>query len=254
MAPRAPATSSNEGGAGESDALESGDSWLASLSTMGPLAQAALPGIYAWGVTVLPLAWTRGSPLLAKLAAFAAVAALLVAPFAERRSQPLARVVSVWGFTGASAIVWLSVPPAAAHFEPSRAFAGVVGWALFAFASAAPAPARDPGASLRLVSAAPLRPRGRIAAGDRVILGAGFVVAASFQAIGWNVAVPERALLVRLIAVVAGLAIIGAATRVALARHAPPGLSTRRRARGAIAPAIALAALLLVGILARLAR
>ncbi len=230
------------------------DSWLASLSTLGPLAQAALPGIYAWGVTVLPLAWPHGAPVLAKLSAFAGIASLVAAPFVERRSPTIGRVLSVWGFTVASAVVWLAVPPATARFETSRAFAGVIGWALFAFASAAPAPARDAGAAARLVASAPLRPRGRIATGDRAILAAGFVVAAAFQAIGWTVAVPERALLLRLLAVVAGLAIIGAATRAALARHAPSGASIRRRVRGAAPPAFALFVLLVVGLLTHLTR
>ena len=41
------------------------------------------------------------------------------------------------------------------------------------------------------------------------------------QAVGWDVASPERAVLVRLVTVACGVAVVGATTAIALARHAP---------------------------------
>jgi len=39
--------------------------------------------------------------------------------------------------------------------------------------------------------------------------------------VGWSITVPERALLVRIVTIAAGVGIIGAATTLATARHAP---------------------------------
>jgi hypothetical protein len=64
------------------------------------------------------------------------------------------------------------------------------------------------------------------------------------------VAVPERALLVRLVALAAGLALVGASAELGLARHAPrlarPMKRRLRRARAALA---VLGVLVLAGLL-----
>src|SRR5450631_552279 len=82
------------------------------LSAFGAAAQASVPGVYAWGVTVAPAAWSRGASTLAKIAAIAAVLALVGGVPGERLWGGRARVVSLWGFVLASALAWSAAPAA----------------------------------------------------------------------------------------------------------------------------------------------
>jgi hypothetical protein len=70
------------------------------------------------------------------------------------------------------------------------------------------------------------------------------------QSFGWHVAVVERGLLLRFVSVAAGLAIVGAACRIALARHERrPRPSRGARARRAMASLVALGVLLAAGLI-----
>lgn len=237
------------------------------LSGIGASAQAAIPGLYAWAITVAPAAWSRGAPLLAKVASIVGVFALVTAPFVEgagvRReiantssapSAPSApstslapglfrswtgpmwaRVWSVWGFVLSSAIVWALAPSAlsAIRLDGVRGALGVVGWALFAFASAGPSLRADPEAAGRIVAGSALKPRSELPRGDGAYVAGGVAIALGMQAVGWNVVGAERAVLVRLVTVACGVAVISATTSIALARHAtrlpaPRALKLRR--------------------------
>ena len=238
---------------------------LARLSELGASAQAAIPGLYAWAITVAPAAWSRGTPLLAKISASIGVIALVTAPLVEGaglREPPLvaplpggervshppprfqglralrawtgptwARIWSVWGFVLSSAIVWTLAPGAlsSARLDGVRGALGVVGWGLFAFASAGPSLRADADASARIVAGSALKPRSELPRGDGVYVAAGALLALGMQSVGWAVPSPERAVLVRLVTVVCGVAVLGATTSLALARH-----QTRTSAAGRI--------------------
>jgi hypothetical protein len=237
---------------------------LTRLSELGASAQAGIPGLYAWAITVAPAAWSRGAPLLAKVAAIIGVLALTTAPLIEgagARPPPAsaegvrpavapvpkglailrswtgptwARVWSVWGFVLSSAIVWTLAPGAlsSARLDGVRGVLGVVGWALFAFASAGPSLRADPNASSRIVAASSLKPRSELPRGDGAYVAAGILLALGMQSVGWAVPTLERAVLVRLLTVVCGVAVLGATTNIALARHAtrtPASRSLRLR-------------------------
>ena len=271
---------------------------LSRLSELGASAQAAIPGLYAWAITVAPAAWSRGTPLFAKAAAVAGVVALITAPVVEgaglrfapapgtpggrvwearagarNDSGPTsargraslrewmgptsARTFSVWGFVVSSAIVWTMVPGAlsSARFDGVRGTLGVVGWALFAFASAGPSLRVDSDAAARIVSRSLLKPRSEVARGDGAYLAAGVLLALAMQGVGWAVLAPERAVLVRLVTVACGVATLGATTSIALARHvrqspAPRGLRLRR----ALPSLVILALIVGSGIVVTLAR
>jgi hypothetical protein len=238
---------------------------LVRLSKLGASAQAAIPGLYAWAITVAPAAWSRGSPFLAKVAAIIGVIALMTAPLVEgagRRAPPAspstdpdadrravapatplglgalrawtgptwARIWSVWGFVLSSAIVWALAPGALSslRLDGVRGALGVVGWGLFAFASAGPSLRSDPEAAARIVAGSALKPRSELPRGDGAYLAAGILLALSMQAIGWGVVTPERAVLVRLVTVVCGVAVLGATTSIALARHTVRVPASRR--------------------------
>lgn len=230
------------------------NSLLAKMAGIGASAQAAIPGLYAWAITVAPAAWSRGAPMLAKGAAIFGVLALGTAPFVEaagpavssnadeeskRQAEPIAnrrspldvvrswtgptwaRVWSVWGFVLSSAIVWALAPAAlsSARLDGVRGVLGMAGWALFAFASAGPVLKADPSLGSRIVASTSLKPRSKIPRGDGLYVAAGVVLALSMQIVGWGIPVPERAVLVRLVTVVCGIAVLGGTTSIALARH-----------------------------------
>ena len=221
------------------------------IGEVGATAQASVPGLYAWGVTVAPAAWSRGAPLMAKLAALAGILALVTGISVERRWGARARYVAVWGLVVTSAAVWILAPMALgpARLDAPRGVAGMFGWALFAFASAAPSLRADAPPTARLVDATPLRPRAHIRRGDVLYIVAAIVCAVALQAVGWPIIVPERALLVRFSTLACGLALIGAATSVSLARHArSTARPIRSRFRGAVGWLVLLAFLSLLGL------
>ena len=231
---------------------------LGRLAAAGAAAQTMVPGLYAWGVTVAPAAWARGSSVLAKAVALGALVALGCGVIGERRLGAWVRIASLWGFVLASAVVW-SICPAGlgpAHVDGARGLAGMLGWALFAFASAAPAlrvEAPEEGPEGVAAPAARIPPgtlARREAGGDGAYVAAGAATAAALQTVGWRVAGAERALLVRFVALAAALAIIGAATEIALARRAPRAISSpARRISRASAALVALALLGVAGLL-----
>jgi hypothetical protein len=115
----------------------------------------------------------------------------------------------------------------------------MLGWTVFAFASAGPPLGK--GAPARLVEHSPLGGRRELPRGDMGYVAAGALFAVTMQLLGWRAAPAERALLIRLVALATGLAILGAWTEAAIARHevrstAPP----RARLRAALVPIILL--------------
>lgn len=216
------------------------------LSALSATAQAAVPGVYAWAVTVAPSAWTTGASLLARIMALVAFLALAGGVLAERRWPARARVACVWTFVSACAVTWAAVPRGLSAFrvDAPRGLAGMLAWALFAFASSAPVgPWRS--------ASVPKPSLGRRLDADATYLAIGTLLAASTQVMGWAIVAPERALLVRFIAIAAGLAIIGTSAQIALARRGagtnPPTGRLRRAA-----PALVLLGLLaLSGLLIR---
>jgi hypothetical protein len=243
------------------------------LAGMSATAQASVPAVYAWGVTVAPVAWSRGAPLLAKVAAVAALAAIALAVAGERRWGSRASVVGLWTFVLASAVTWSAAPAALGplRIDAPRGLAGMLGWALFAFTSAAPAlsgrsegapaedvppendptvaPAQGPTEQDREPEAA-LVPRKVLARGDTLYVAGGALLAVALQTVGWRAPTAERALLVRVVSLAAGIALLGVATDVALARHVPRSTRPpRQRVRRAMALLVALALLALSGLL-----
>jgi hypothetical protein len=138
------------------------------------------------------------------------------------RSGPTAaRAWSVWGFGLSSLLVWVLLPPAvlSARLDGLRGALGMIGWALFAFASAGPVLRSDTTRAARVVANTALKPRNELRRGDGVYVALGVGLALSMQSVGWGIAIPERAVLVRLVTVVCGMALLGATASIALARH-----------------------------------
>src|SRR5690349_13924289 len=101
---------------------------LTRISALGSAAQAAVPGLYAWAVTVAPAAWPRSAPLAAKCAAVAGLLALAAGVFTEPRFGARARYISVWGLVLTSALVWITTPNALGplKLDAPRGIAGMI--------------------------------------------------------------------------------------------------------------------------------
>jgi hypothetical protein len=215
----------------------------------GSVAQALVPGAYAWAATVAPVAWSRGGNLVSKVAALAALLALAGGWWGERRWGARFRAPALWGFLLFCALAWSATPSGLApmRVDVLRGVTGTLAWALFAFAWAAPVREAAGGEEPSRVSdqEPPLVPRKRVVGRDGYLLVAGGLAAVAIQVIGWDVPGPERSLLVRLVGLAAGLGLIDASAEVALARYG-------RRAEGAPAARLRAARLVLalLGLLA----
>jgi hypothetical protein len=211
-------------------------SFFARLADVGSVAQASVPGVYAWAVTVAPVAWSRAGGLGSRAAAIAALASLGAGVVLEGVGRTrTARLVSVWGLTLLSAVAWAIAQsgPSAGRIDAARGISGMLAWGLFAYASAAPTFRRSPASpEFEEGENAQLQARGRSPRGDRYYLIGAAVAATLLQFVGWVPASPERALLVRLVTVAAGVALVSSAAQVTLARHKrgqPVSSRSRRR-------------------------
>ncbi len=204
---------------------------------VGPTAQPLIAGALAWIVTVAPVGYAKHAPFSAGLFATLALLALLRGAVTEwmQRREPTPsrgtdrnRMVTLVSFALLSTIAWLCDSDALSPIRMSaaRGVAGVLGWLLFAFACAAPA-VEPPGETVR-VEAGP-RARGRVARGDAIFVGVTALLAVLLQAVGWTVAAPERAVLVRLVTVVSAVALLGAVGVITSSRHGLTPLGPRGR-------------------------
>ncbi len=220
------------------------------VADLGASAQAAIPAFYAWGVTVAPAAWGKGVSPFAKGFAILGVVLVGAATLVERDRPRLARPLSVWGLAVTSVIVWLLAGPTsvAGRGDVLIGLLGALGWLLFAFASSAPPLRRQVLAPARISAGPRLRPRVEIPRFDALYVLFGVSAAIGLQAVGWRVSSPERAMLVRLVMLAAGLAVLGAATDLAVSRHAPRPLArSSRRIRRALPLVLFLAAVTVTG-------
>lgn len=220
---------------------------------IGALRHSSIPGVYAWATTVAPLLWARGAgAVIARVAAGASLAFLLAGAALEPRLGPRTRFSCLWAFLVACAVAWGASPGALspARFDPLREVAGMLGWGLFAFAAAAP-PLRRAAVVSGEASGAPLVSHRRVARGDSLYAFFGIALALSIQLVGLRAANPERALLVRFVALAAGLAALGASQELALARHTVRVVRpSSERFRSVFVPLTVLLVLLLAGMLA----
>lgn len=224
---------------------------LQKLLRAGLSPHAFVPGIYAWAVTVAPSAALRGASSAALVGAGVSAASLFASVVSERRWGPRVRTLWLWGFVFGSALTWASTPEALSpsHLDPVRGMAGMLGWSLFALAFAA-SPSRNVDASVQ--EAPRFTPRVPIARQGLACVIAGTIIAAALQQPGWECKVPERALLVRLVALAGGIALVGMGADVAtaaLARARP--VAWRLALRRAALPGLILLALAAGGLLLR---
>ncbi|HSQ67414.1 MAG TPA: hypothetical protein VLM85_29570 [Polyangiaceae bacterium] len=244
---------------------------LSRMLDAGPAAQPLVAGLLAWIVTVAPVGYAKHAPWGAALFASLALLALgrgAVAEWLLRRTAAPAphaaasvdrnRIVTLVTFALASTVTWLCDTDALTpiRFSAARGVAGVLGWLLFAFACSAPAvEGPRPGVAGAVRVEVGPRARGRVARGDAIFVGVATLLAALLQVIGWTVASPERAVLVRLVTVTSAVVLLGAASVLLSARHGAreaspdPKRRAATRRRVPLGWLVALALMLAAGVL-----
>jgi hypothetical protein len=173
---------------------------LGSRQRLRPIFDVAIPGGYAWIVTV---AWpVMGQKAVPWARTFAVVALLALAAAAtlvgSRHRQWSA--VAVGAFVTASAMVWLLVGSDA----PTLGLLGSIGWAAFAIGWVRASGTRELGTEPPAV-ALELAPRRVIAWPARVVLLVGVLGAAVPSFLAWRIDGRERALLGHAVALLAAL-------------------------------------------------
>lgn len=197
---------------------------------LGPTSQPIVAGVYAWAVTVAPVGLGRHgihqnwpATVFTLLAFVALVRGVVSEAFLRHDAAPpekleQSRTLTLFSFATMSLITWILDTEALSpvHLSAARGVAGMLGWGLFAYACAAPVvePVAEPA---RIETG--VRARGRVERGDAIFVGAVCVLALVLQLIGWNVQSPERAILVRVTTLGAGILLLGGIGTFVAARH-----------------------------------
>ena len=206
-----------------------------------PLFDVAIPGIYAWVVTVAVPVYQKDSPVWPWACAWVAFACLLLTSGLVVSSRLRAwSAISVTGFVMSSASVWFLLAP----FEVAHGFLGALGWAAFAIGWVRAAET----AELPVGTAAhrlDLLPRHRVHRASWATLAIGVVGALVVIALAWNIEGRERSLLGHAVAGFGALSLMTAAATHAsvVGRQAVP----RRLSKGQLGRALGLVALVVLG-------
>ncbi|MFO0666656.1 MAG: hypothetical protein U0174_22085 [Polyangiaceae bacterium] len=180
-----------------------------------PIVQASVPALYAWAITVAPVAFGKGGTTLSQFFALLAITSVLLGLMAASTGgrEKYALPAVVWGMTLFSSGSFLVASPRAlSTFDTARGTAGVLGWLLFALASAAPALRRTPDSALAVK---PLKgTRGEAKSTFGFLLGVAFALSIVLQGYGWTQETAERAVLLRVASIVLSLLLIGLSTKL----------------------------------------
>jgi ABC-type amino acid transport system permease subunit len=222
-------------------------------TTLVGRANALLPGLYAWVTTVALPASAARAPLSARIAAGAALIALLVGSWLGPSNARWSRRVGLFAFVPLAAITWLLLGDllASNRLEPIRASLGGVAWALFAVGWGAPrrpgaVPEDDPRALVDDV----LEPRRRLPRGANTIITVALLLAVVPVFLAWRIPRAEHALLGHAVALGAAVAMVTVGAIVAVERgNWRAATIPRRRLARAAGPLGAVLVLLVVGIL-----
>jgi hypothetical protein len=204
-----------------------------------------LPGLYAWATTVARPAVSPQATLAIRVAAVCAALVLLLGPLLSARYPRLGRALGVHAFVGLSVLTWALLRHAGVPFggQALEAAFGAVGWTLYAFgwgelSARRRVPEHDP----HVLSGAPLSPKSPWSRSAEIILGLGVLGAVMVLVLAFRVARPSHSVMAHALALLLGLLVISAASRVALERTPRRFGSSAERFNGA---ATALALLLI---------
>jgi hypothetical protein len=205
-----------------------------------------LPGLYAWLLTVgLPVA-ARGVRSGPRLAAAAALLALLLALSLVGQRLGVARVLGIYVFVACSALTWalLGSELSPAHLDRVRTALGTLGWVLYAFGWGRVRSVPETSAQLPIAPGAPLVPRSRLQARAMPIVAFAVCTAVVCEGLAFRVDRQEHAVLAHAAAVACALLVLSAGSRVALAQGTRVELASPAQRLNAVALRGALLAVL----------
>ena len=192
------------------------DEGLKSSFFASPVVQASVPAVYAWAITVAPTAFGKGGTSLGQFFALLAITSVISSVAIAHTYAGAARFclpLLVWGMTLFSSASFLAATPRAlASFDTTRGVAGVLGWLLFALASAAPALRRPPEASLTVKALDQQKSVEKPVFGFLIVIALACCVA--LQSYGWTQEVAERAVLLRVASVALSLLLLALCTKL----------------------------------------
>jgi hypothetical protein len=222
-------------------ALERGLDW-------GPTAQSIVAGVYAWAVTVAPVGYGRHggtqnwpATIFATLAFVALLRGAIVELVTKKDAKDAAtriaqsRTLTLFSFSAMSLVTWIlddgELSPV--HLGIARGMAGMLGWALFAYACSAPVvepvTTAPNGHAVRVEAGG--RARGRVERGDALFVLGGAVLALALQLVGWNVTSTTRAIFVRVTTLGAAVMLLGGIGAYVSTRHGEEPREKNLRAR-----------------------
>jgi hypothetical protein len=222
--------------------------------TAGRLFDLVVPGLYAWGITVIWPVSHRFASLGSRVLALVALAALVAGAVLRSSAPALARIIGIWLFLLSCIAAWAllgsSIQPA--RFDPVQGLLGAVGWALFAIGWAGQKKMAPSSVELSPVAAQPVVPRKKMPRGSVYVLAGVAVVALIPMILAWWVQSVERALLAHAVALASAIALVAFAAdmfdpRARQAERAMPVIRPERRLVGAAPALLALLALMLAG-------
>ncbi|MBI3202051.1 MAG: hypothetical protein HYZ29_10955 [Myxococcales bacterium] len=180
-----------------------------------------LPGLLAWVGTVGAPAFERGVGVGPRVAACAALVAMVVGPFLTEARPWVGRAVGIHATVVLCLVTWLSLGAniGVQHLEPVRAAIGAVAWVLFAFGWGATRAPGTPEDDPRAIPGAPLPARSRLPTAAAPIFAVGLIGAALTLFAAWRVSRPSHALLSHAAAAVAAIALVTSAAKIAVDRQ-----------------------------------
>ncbi|AUX31128.1 MULTISPECIES: hypothetical protein [Sorangium] len=200
----------------------------------GRAPQALLAAVVAWMITVAPAGFGRGAPVSASVAASLAFLCGIAAPLLAASHRRAARHLGISVFLALVTLTWLLAAPSLqpSRLDPVRAAIGGIAWGLFALSwrdrwEVRRPPEPDPDVPL-------LQPRAHLPPLAAVIVAFGALVSLAILVLAWRVRDPDRALLAQAVAVACAVALITAASGVAVARGRRHTAGARRLTHRAV--------------------
>ncbi len=183
--------------------------------------QRIICALFAWAVTILPVALSRVGSWPSRMVAIAAIAAGVMGPLLVPSRRRVGRHVGISAFVGAAALVWALSPAAVdvSRVDLVLAVTGSVSWMVFAFSWGEPWRFR-PEAQTDELNAS-LRARAELPPFAVPIAGLGVLIAAGLLFLGFRVRDTSRALLAQVVAIGLGVAMVTVAASLATGRGKP---------------------------------
>lgn len=216
----------------------------------GRAPQALLAAIVAWMITVAPAGFGRGAPVFASIAAALAFLCGVAAPLLAATHRRVARHLGISVFLALVTLTWLLASPSLqpSRLDPVRAAIGALAWGIFALSwrdrwDVRRQPEPEPDAPL-------LQARAHLPPLATVIVAFGALVSLAILVLAWRVRDPDRALLAQAVAVACAVALITAASGVAVARGRRHTAGARRLPHRAVRHLVVLIVFAVLGAVA----